>query len=147
MATSHILGSLALATLLGGAIPAVGQEVSAPANRNRRIITAQEIEQAQETNAYQVVEKLRPEFLVSMSRRHTIDRGAMQQPDVGYAQPEPAATAAVFLDGTEMGGLDELRQIPANTVEQIRYLLGSEAQTKYGPRFPAGVIEVKLKNQ
>ena len=54
-------------------------------------------------------------------------------------------TAAVFVDGTEMGGLDELRQIQANTVDEIRYLSGSEAQTKYGPRFPAGVIEMKLK--
>ena len=41
--------------------------------------------------------------------------------------------------------LDELRQIPSNTVEEIRYLSGTDAQTKYGPRFPAGVIEVTLK--
>ncbi len=145
MKTSHILGLLAVATL-AGVVSAAGQQVSTPANRNRRVITTEEIEQAQETNAFQVVEKLRPEFLVSMTRRHTLDRGATQQADLGYSQPDPQPTAAVFVDGTEMGGLDELRQIQSITVEEIRYLSGSEAQTKYGPRFPAGVIEVRLKN-
>jgi hypothetical protein len=146
MATSRILGLLAVATLIGVA-PADGQQVSAPANRNRRVITAEEIEKAQETNAFQVVEKLRPEFLVSMTRRHTLGRGASEQPDLGYSQPGAQPTAAVFVDGTEMGGVDELRQIQSITVEEIRYLSGSDAQTKYGPRFPAGVIEVTLKNR
>ncbi len=146
MMTARILGLLAVATLLG-AVPTAAQQVSAPANRNRRIITAEEIEQAQETNALQVVQKLRPEFLVSMTRQHTLGRGAVQQPDLGYSQPDPEPAAGVFVDGTEMGGLDELARIQSITVEEIRYLSGSEAQTKYGPRFPAGVIEVTLKNR
>ncbi len=146
MMTARILGLLAVATLLC-AVPTAAQQVSAPANRNRRIITAEEIEQAQETNALQVVQKLRPEFLVSMTRQHTLGRGAVQQPDLGYSQPDPEPAAGVFVDGTEMGGLDELARIQSITVEEIRYLSGSEAQTKYGPRFPAGVIEVTLKNR
>jgi len=145
MKTSHILALLAVATL-AGVVSAAGQQVSTPTNRNRRVITTEEIEQAQETNAFQVVEKLRPEFLVSMARQHTLGRGAVQQPDLGYSQPDPEPTAAVFVDGTEMGGVDELRRIQSTVVEEIRYLSGSEAQTKYGPRFPAGVIEVRLKN-
>jgi hypothetical protein len=146
MMTSRILGLLAAATLLGG-VPTAAQQVSAPANRNRRIITAEEIEQAQETNALQVVQKLRPEFLVSMTRQHTLGRGAVQQRDLGYSQPGPEPAAAVFVDGTEMGGVEELGRIQCITIEQVRYLSGSEAQTKYGPRFPAGVIEVTLKNR
>lgn len=145
MTPSGILGVLAAATLIG-AVPTPAQQVSTPANRNRRVITTEEIEQAQETNAFQVVEKLRPEFLVSMARQHTLGRGMVQQPDLGYSQPDPEPTAAVFVDGTEMGSVDELRRIQSIMVEEIRYLSGSEAQTKYGPRFPGGVIEVKLKN-
>jgi hypothetical protein len=49
------------------------------------------------------------------------------------------------VDGTEMGGVEELQRLQSNLVEEIRYLSGSDAQTKYGPRFSAGVIEVKLK--
>ena len=151
MATSRILGLLAVATLVG-IMPANGQQVSTPANRNRRVITAEEIEQSQETNAFEVVQKLRPEFLRRMTLRHTLGAGGAgaaaggtEQPDLGYSQPDPQPTTAVFVDGTEMGGTDELRQIASNTVEEIRYLSGSDAQTKYGPRFPAGVLEVTLK--
>ena len=174
MATSRIFGLLAVATLIG-VVPAGGQQTSSPANRNRRIITTEEIEQAKETNAFEVVQKLRPEFLRRMAQRPTLGPGGtaagaggrtygaspsggaaagagggggdspLPAPDGGYGQPDPQPTAAVFVDGTEMGGIDELRQIPTNTIEEIRYLTGSDAGMRYGPRFPAGVIEVKLK--
>ena len=63
----------------------------------------------------------------------------------GHSEPEARPTAGVFVDGSEAGGIEELRQIQSNTVDEIRYLSGTDAQTKYGPRFPAGVIEVTLK--
>jgi hypothetical protein len=66
--------------------------------------------------------------------------------DQGFSQPDPATTTAVFVDGTQMGGIDELQQVASNMIEEIRFLSGTDAQTKYGPRFSAGVIEVKLKN-
>ena len=176
MATSRVFG-IAAAAVLAGVVPVAGQQVSASANRDRRVITTEEIEQAQSTDAYQVVEKLRPEFLRRMSRPQTLgggDRGRggtnrnpggggggtgggtgttgggtggeTMQPDPGFSQPDPPRTAAVFVDGTEMGGVEELQRLQSNLVEEIRYLSGSDAQTKYGPRFSAGVIEVKLKN-
>ena len=142
------------------------------------MITSEEIEQAQETNAYEVVERLRPEFLRRMSQRNTIGvggtatfaggqtsgaaggggaatgagaasgaaagGGAMEQP-LGDNQPDPRTQGGVFVDGTEMGGIDELRQIPASTVEEMRYISASDVNVRYGPRFPNGVIEVTLK--
>ena len=177
MATSRVFG-IAAAAVLAGVVPVAGQQVSASANRDRRVITTEEIEKAQSTDAYQVVEKLRPEFLRRMSRPQTLGGGVGGRggttgrgagggggggrmgggtgggtggggdppPDPTYSQPEPARTAAVFVDGTEMGGVEELQRLQSNIVEEIRYLSGSDAQTKYGPRFSAGVIEVKLKN-
>ncbi len=168
MATSRILGLLAVATLVA-TMPANGQQVSTPANRDRRLITAEEIEQAQANNALEVVEKLRPEFLRRVSQRQSLGAGATargaggtygggtgatagaagavygEDHGPGHSQPEAQPTAGVFVDGTEVGGIEELRQIQSNTVEEIRYLSGTDAQTKYGPRFPAGVIEVTLK--
>ncbi len=169
MATSRILGLLAVATLIG-VVPAGGQQVSTPAKRDRRVITTEEIEQAQANNALEVVEKLRPEFLRRVSQRQTIGAGATARgaggsygggsegPSVGtgggafgedhgpgHSEPEAPPTAGVFVDGSEAGGIEELRQIQSNMVEEIRYLSGIDAQTKYGPRFPAGAIEVKLK--
>jgi hypothetical protein len=175
MATSPILG-LAAAALLVGVLPGAAQQVTAPVNRDRRVITAEEIEQASSTDAYQVVEKLRPEFLRRMSRPQSLGAGASaggssrgsmsrgagagggvpgngsmggdqsQQPDPGLSQPNSTPMTAVFVDGTQMGGIEELRLLHSNLVEEIRYLSGPDAEIKYGPRFAAGVIEVKLKN-
>jgi hypothetical protein len=170
MATSRILGLLAVAMLIG-VVPAGGQQVSTPAKRDRRVITAEEIEQAQEMNAFDVVQKLRPEFLRRVSEVSTLGAGgraigggatatgaggqtyggaggsgAMGQPYPGSHEPDPRPTGGVFVDGTEMGGgIDELRQIPASTVEEIRYISASDVDMRYGSRFPNGVIEVTLK--
>lgn len=177
MATSRVLGLLAVAVLIGG-LPADGQQVSTPAKRDRRVITLEEIEQAQETNAYEVVQKLRPEFLRRMTQRNTIGIGGTPTfsggPGLGpggagggatgggagagtgagvtgqppaNTQPDPRPEGGVFVDGTEMGGLDELKQIPASTIEEIRYISPSDVGMRYGSRFPNGVIDVKLKTR
>jgi hypothetical protein len=170
MATSPVLGLAAVAVLVS-VLPSAAQQVTTSANRDRRLITAEEIHDASTSDTYQLVEKLRPEFLLRMSHAQTLGGGGRgigvgqggmsrgagaggggggmggqgQQQDQGYSQQDPPPTTAVFVDGTQMGGVEELRMLQSSLVEEIRYLSGSEAQTKYGPRFPSGVIEVKLK--
>ncbi len=174
MATSPVLGLAAVAVLVS-VLPSAAQQVTTSANRDRRLITAEEIHDANTSDTYQVVERLRPEFLLRMSHAQTLGGGGRasgvgqggmsrgagagggggggggmggtqgQQQDQGFSQQEPPPTAAVFVDGTQMGGVEELKLLQSSLVEEIRYLSGSEAQTKYGPRFPSGVIEVKLK--
>ena len=169
MATSRVTG-LVVVALLTSVVAASSQQVSASKNRNRTLLTAEEVESAQVNNAYQVIERLRPEFLRRMTRQQTLGAGATGRlsgsrgqsggagmgggggdvptpggSDPGYSQPVPAGTSAVFVDGTQMGGVDELQQVPSNMIEEIRFLSGTDAQTKYGPRFSDGVIEVKLK--
>src|SRR5712692_885604 len=180
MATSTVLGLAAVAVLVS-VLPSAAQQVTTSANRDRRLITAEEIHDANTSDTYQVVEKLRPEFLLRMSHAQTLGGGGRgsgvgqggmsrgagaggggggagggaggnsgmggqgQQQDQGFGQQDPAPTTAVFVDGTQMGGVEELKLLQSSLVEEIRYLSGSEAQTKYGPRFPSGVIEVKLK--
>ena len=177
MATSPVLGLVAVAVLVS-VLPGAAQQVTTSANRDRRLITEEEIHYANTSDTYQVVEKLRPEFLLRMSHAQTLGGGGRgsgvgqggmsrgagaggggggaggnsgmggtqgQQQDQGFSQPDPAPTTAVFVDGTQMGGVEELKLLQSSLVEEIRYLSGSEAQTKYGPRFPNGVIEVKLK--
>jgi hypothetical protein len=62
------------------------------------------------------------------------------------AEPSGTETAAVFFDGTAMGSLEELEHIQSSLIEEIRFLSGAEAGMKYGPRFSAGLLEIKLKN-
>jgi hypothetical protein len=176
MATSRIV-AVAAGVVLAGALTAEAQEVSEKTNRDRKVITAEEIEAAHVNTAYQVVEKLRPEILTRMSRPQTLRggsdtrgatpsaRGASSAGGGGWGasssnssssqsqrDPEPVfvaeetRTAAVFVDGTNMGGVEELQRIQSSLVEEIRYLSGPDAGIKYGPRFSAGVVEVKLKS-
>ena len=130
MATSRVLAVAAVALLLS-ATAAAAQQVSEKTNRDRKVLTAAEIEQAQVRSAYEAIEKLRPEYLRRVGRTQTVG---------------PVPTAAVFVDGTDMGSLEELRRIQAGQVDEIHYLTGPDSEMKYGPRFSAGVIEVKLKH-
>ena len=163
MSTSRILAVTA-AVALAGALTANAQQVSEKANRNPKLITTEDVEAARVNNAYQVIEKLHPEWLRRTARRTTLDGGRPRPPsnsgssdddgaspassDANYIQAnEPPTTSAVFVDGTEMGGAEELTQVQSNLIQDIRYLTGSDAETKYGPRFSNGVIEVRLKTR
>jgi len=168
MSTSRIL-AVAAAVALAGALTAHSQQVSEKkANRNPKFITAEEIDAARVNNAYQVVEKLHPEWLRRAAQPNTLGGGrpapptnsgapggadgdptaSMTSSDQNYIQANPDRNQlAVFVDGTDMGGVEELAQVQTNLIQDIRYLTASDAGAKYGPRYPAGVIEVKLKSR
>src|SRR5882724_605770 len=162
MATSRIV-AIAAAGVLLGALTAEAQQVSEKSNRDWKVITAEEIQSAHVTTAYQAIEKLHPDYLRRVSRVHSLGGGRMatgtsargaaansdaaQSTNEAYASAEQEQrTTAVFVDGTDMGGAEELQKIQANLVDEIRYLNGADAEGKYGPRFSAGVIELKLKH-
>jgi hypothetical protein len=163
MTTLRIV-TVAAAAVLAAALTAHAQQVSETSNRDRKLITTEEIDAARVNTAYEVVEKLHPEYLRRIGRVQSLgagrlvrgSRGAatgaasdagMESAEDAYVRPEEEQRmTAVFVDGTDMGGIEELQRIQSNLVEEIRYLTGPDAGAKYGPRFSAGVIEVKLKN-
>jgi hypothetical protein len=161
MTTSRIV-TVAAAAVFAGALTAHAQQVSEKSNRDRKLITTEEIDAARVNTAYQVVEKLHPEYLRRINRVQSLGGGrlvrgspstgatsgaGMESTEDSYVRPqEEQRITAVFVDGTDMGGIDELQQIQSNLVDEIRYLTGPDAGAKYGPRFSAGVIEVKLRN-
>src|SRR5262249_45084673 len=112
MSTSRILAVTA-AVALAGALTAHAQQVSEKANRNPKLITTEEVEAARVNNAYQIIEKLHPEWLRRTARRTTLDGGRPRPPsnsgssdadgaspassDANYIQAnEPPTTSAVF---------------------------------------------------
>lgn len=106
---------------------------SAPAgtSRDRDRIILEEIEATPVANAYDVVQALRPEFLRS--------RGVAS---VRSGTPE---YAIVYVDGVRTGGLGELRRVPREQLEEIRYLSGNDATTMYGTGHGGGAILVVTK--
>lgn len=100
-------------------------------HRDANLISAQEIAASNESNAYDVITRLRPNYL--KTRGHTT------------INPGGSDYASVFLDGQLYGELLSLRSIPAIQIREIRYFGGSEAATKYGMQYGSGVIDVRTK--
>jgi hypothetical protein len=90
-------------------------------------ITRPELEQVLSESAYEAVEQLRPAWLFY---RRT--------PTLTNPNPEPAA----YVDQAKLMVLDDLRTIPVQDVERIRFLSASDATTVYGTGHMWGAIVV-----
>jgi hypothetical protein len=99
--------------------------------RDPNLITEQEIAASAESNGFDAVSKLRPMFLKTRGRS-TINSGGSEY-------------ASVFLDGQYFGELSSLRNIPANQIQEIRYLNGPDAVSRYGMRYGSGAVDVRSK--
>jgi hypothetical protein len=97
------------------------------------IITEAEIDSAHVSTAYDVIHKLRPQFLISRGKL-SLDPTA------------PPALPRVYVDDQFYGDASTLRGILASTIESIRSLSASEAQYKYGHDNAAGVIAITTKH-
>ncbi|MBI4502291.1 MAG: hypothetical protein HY700_14170 [Gemmatimonadetes bacterium] len=99
--------------------------------RDPRRITAEEIAAKQTAQtAYDLVQALRPTWLSS--------RGAttILLEETGIS---------VYVDGTKRGSIDELRSIPRDQVQEMRFLSATDAATRYGLNNQSGAIEVTTK--
>jgi hypothetical protein len=138
--------------------------------RSVDVITADQVDQALVKTAYEAVEKIRPGFLRRAERPQTVYGNRKGQPDVapigrgrdtermfatdrstvdaagGDVGRSGAMTVIVYVDGTRMGGVQELKRIPSQDVREIRFLSASDAQLRYGTGHAAGAIQVTLKS-
>jgi hypothetical protein len=102
-----------------------------PVRREPNLITEQEIAASNESNVYDVVNRLRPMFLKTRGRS-TINAGGSEY-------------ASVFLDGQFYGELGSMRNIVSSQIQEIRYLSGPDAVSKYGMRYGSGAVDVRTK--
>jgi outer membrane cobalamin receptor len=100
---------------------------------SRNVITRAEIEGSRANTAWDAVVKLRGNFMASRGANSLLVK----------VNKEPT----VYLDDVEYGNLGTLKQIPATTVAEIRFIEGWNAETKYGPGHAAGVIQVFTRVQ
>jgi TonB-dependent Receptor Plug Domain len=99
---------------------------------NSQLITEDEIDASRATNAFEVIQKLRANFLSY--------RG---ETSLTKNQSKPYPT--VYLDGQEFGPINTLRTIPASQISSIRLLRAWEATTKYGTGNMGGVIAITTR--
>lgn len=96
--------------------------------RQRNLITIEELVTFQQLSAYEVVQQLRPRWL--MADRAVNVRGS------GHQSPK------VIVDGMPRGEIDQLRAISVFEIQEIRFLNSGDATTRFGTGYVAGAIEV-----
>jgi hypothetical protein len=97
-----------------------------------QLITESEIEASRGATAYEVIQKLRANFL-SYRGETSFNKNT--------SQPYPT----VYLDGQEFGPISTLRNLPASQIATIRLYRSWEATTKFGTGNMGGVIAVTTR--
>lgn len=130
MTSSRRFAALAMIAL---AVGCASSGVS-PASKNLNVITEEEITATSATNAYELIQHLRPNYLRT--------RGAVHGAPTADGNHLEAVDLVVYLNETRFGGSDQLRQIAFSDIREIRYYSASEATTKWGTGHSAGAIQV-----
>jgi len=94
------------------------------------LLTAEEIQRTSVDGltAFDLLLRLRPEFV---RPRLTVDGLRLGPP-------------GLLINGAPSAGLDELRNISAARIQEVRFVRATEAAI-YGSRFPSGVVLVSLR--
>lgn len=110
-----------------------GSSSGVSGDRRSQIITQQEINAAgMSGNAFELISRLRPNFLVSRGQTTLSGEASTAYPNV-------------YLDGVAFGDLGTLRNIDSGQIAEIRLYPAWEAQTKFGLGNNGGVIAITTR--
>ncbi len=98
---------------------------------SRDLISAQDIKSHNTSNAYEIIQRLRPIWLQGRGRK-TLLAG-----DASYP--------VVYLNSRKYGTLGSLSNFSANEIVEIRFYSAADATTKFGTNHPSGVIDLIMK--
>ena len=97
---------------------------------DRRHLVLGEVDQTEAGSAYDLIHRLRPEFLSSRGPISIL---------FNISGPE------VYIDGMRRGGIDELRALSASDVYDVSFYPMSAVPVSLGGSHPAGVIAVRTR--
>lgn len=117
--------TIALLLFATGACVSTGERTT----RNRDVLTLEEIQSSDLTDAYEIIRGMRPQWL------------RVRGPNSFYA----ANPIMVYLDGNRMGGPEVLSSIPKLSIEEIRFYDPPEAQARFGLNNTNGAIVVRTR--
>jgi hypothetical protein len=131
--TASVIAIIVGCSSSGGTSSATGS-ARAP-SRQQDVITEAEISAraADASNALQVVQKLRPQMLHG--------RGRFSPADSSEASTLPR----VVVDDVAYGPIQNLANLNAIAVREIRFISAADATTRWGTGYPGGVILVTTK--
>ncbi len=154
-----------------GEVRVTGSSRTPPAAADRLRIGREEIAATRVGNAQEAIERLRPDWvrtrgLQSMSLGTKGRDGVVtttvqgsggapvtrESPGASYGSGDGGgggvtsgmgqSEIAVYVDGNRLGGVGELRQVPANLVASIEYLDGPSATIRFGTGHSQGAIVI-----
>lgn len=129
MRALSVLMVLAL-PLLAGCVS--GSRTSGPSGAQRYLISLEEIQGQPSMSAFEIVSRFRPNWV----RGHSVS----VRSDTGRNYP------AVFVDGRPFGGIESLNQFGTEAIQELRFISASDATTRFGTGYPAGIIEVVTRH-
>ncbi len=119
--------ALALSALLS-ACASAGAPGSGTVSHDRNVVTKDELVGTKATNVYDALRVIRPEFFSSRG----VSSIRMATPDV----------LTVYMDRTQLGDLESLRNIDIALVTEVRRLTPREAAIRLGTDLPGGALLV-----
>ena len=126
-----LLALAACSSSSGATKSAESPESPAATRASRDVITRAQIEATPSQDAFELVQRLRPEFLRERGVS-SITRGR--------------ALPVVYMDGVRRGGPEMLRTVRSNEIEEIRFISATDATTRWGSEHTAGAIELKMRH-
>jgi outer membrane cobalamin receptor len=109
------------------------QPSDSPGSASNNVITQEQIDAADASSIYDVVARLRGNFLN--------DRGRVSLKSNTHSR------AVVFLNDQEYGIPETMRNIPPGRVSEIRFFPGTDALARFGAQYGGGVIQLISRNQ
>lgn len=104
---------------------------------SRNVLTLEQINSVRASNAYEVVERLKSQWLRT--------RGTSQMPAAAGTPRFEENPVLVYMDDQRLGTVDQLRRIEIAAVQYIRYYPPSEAGARWGFNHGGGVIFVSTR--
>ena len=120
--------SVFLVCAFGLSLTACVRAAPAPELANQSLITRADIERIHAMTALDIVQRYRSDVLTARAPSSVLLNK--------HIHP------VVFLNGQPYGAVDELRNLPADGVEEVRFFSGPDAVTKFGSQYGGGVILV-----
>jgi hypothetical protein len=114
------------------AISACASASQGPARGSGNVITREELEAAPTTNAFDALQRLRPQW-ISRPRASTLQPGGNP--------------VIVFVDRTQFGTLESLRSLNTDQIERMEFVAARDATTRYGTGYPSGIVEVTTRRR
>jgi hypothetical protein len=124
---TRVLTAAAAALALGCSTPKLHRQAA-----DTQLIVESEVDQSHADNAFEVIQKVRPNFL------H--DRG-----ETSLSKSRSAPYPTVYVDGQEFGPISSLRSIPASQISMIRLYHAWEAATLFGSNSGGAVIAITTR--